>query len=467
MDIQDPVIVETDVLPPAWNPAGVREHAGRVVAALCERPLWCAGRSLTDDSPLLRELNTEDGGRTWIAELDASAIWSDGSPMMPTDCAEALAYHFGGSSRHPLARYFRGLGARVEVQGPADASSRLCITLARPVACFDTLLAGHSVWAVHRTHRGVPPNGARHVSSGMYSLDALLPRDKGFVLKRCKARGSSIAEHPLPNTIVLYKTDCCAEGVDLYECGRLHLTCNTWLDAATATALKDRPDFLSDDLSMAAVLQVHPQRLSSWVAAHSLHALSAAIDREKIARAQQPLLKPLHRFCDLWATRPSRPPLLDAAATLPRHGRKRLTLIYARYSPNHEVVAAVVECLTERFGVCIDALGLEYLEFVDRFGKGDFDLAYALQTASFDHPMALYARHLGAPLQTNLDAVLSDDLLELESMVGAAPDDLCDRIEAAWMVRYSQLPLFQVRSNYLSAHTSLRYQRAGLIRLGA
>ncbi len=462
--------VEIDAIPPTLRPGNLFDHTALAVGRLLFEPLCTEGPEPGTVIPAAATtISSTDGGRTWRITLRDDLRWSDGTPITAHDVGRAIRYLAAPSGGSPLA----WLADSIEGMVPARTAGNMalldagCLILddttlelrmTHPVAYAPALLANNCF----APRPQMLPGGREIPVSGPYRLAGTFPGERGLLLlpnERSHRLGSFS-----PRSIECIRTDGPEQGIRLFGSGRIDITCNTTFPPSLLPEYSGCPDYMQGDLLIAAQLLIHPARAECLAGARSRHALSLAIGRQEIASSLGNAIRPLWRYTGLWHPDEDSVPQRNSAAAQAiwrgnNGGRApEITLGYADFSPNPQVVRLLAEQIEEALPLRITTQALGYHEYLRRMITGDYQMLYILTPAPFDDPASMLVPFRGGNFFAR-SIGYSDPLFDTLLQKAEAEEDSIARL-AGYRAANDRLletmpvfPLFRGQSMLLRRHT--------------
>ena len=357
-------VFELDVDPPDIAPARALDFAGRSVAAFTTTamfayPAWGVGVH----AGLVAHAQSLRGGQEWILHCSPDANWAPGVPFT----ADLLARLLRPSREASAGQGARFLTREVESVLPYGAST-VRLLLKRRIPFLPEILSSDVFM---------------EVANGPYTLAGRRP---GAMLALVKNALGERLYPQAPAELFFVVTRTPEDGLRLFEQGVLDVTCNPNLPGSALQRYSASPQLRTGALAMAGVL------LSKCV--EHTASLSAAIRRSALCEAVGEGVKPLHNLIDIFAEEAS-----EATAPLLEHGLRplktgdTLTLAYADFTPNAEVVRCIADDLTSMLGVRVLLSPLAYHAYLAELSEQQCDLIYTLIQPTFPEPV-IFAEQL-------------------------------------------------------------------------
>lgn len=372
--------LELDVIPGDLRPGNLVDFAGRAVCAFTTTTLFRPGEWGRMAEPgLLKSAETSRDGRRWRLEPNAHNHWSSGRPMTAKHIAQSLTTS-ATCSGTPLAAQFAALLANARVE-----DDQITLDLKRPFACLPALLSAEAFSPAAAEPEQAGEGGGPFSYAGAFD-------ERSFGLRR-NALGSRIWPEG-PDTIIFVVTDNPAQGVRLFERGLIDVTCNPNLPAVALGRYRDSQVLRHRDLLLAGVLLFAKRSLTTADARGFRRNISAAISRDRIARASHGSLAPLNCLMGLWdhqdITADDISSVASAAIGEP------LTLAYADFEPNGSVVEQIAEDIEQKMDVRVSLRPMNYRDYLTCMASPDVDLIYSLIQPSYNDPSSLLSMLLSS-----------------------------------------------------------------------
>ena len=378
-----PVVCEVDVLEPCLDPIHAYDFVATGIAGLLHDTLF-----RTDGTAGIAS-HVSWRGNDWTIELARGRCFGDGREIEAghfVAAIESLARD-GGPLRW-LADGIQGFReAAAARRGPvagviAVDRHTLAIRTVRPIAYLPETLSA-PIFA--------PRAGDLLAGSGPFRLASALPGARGLILgrdgpsPRARSEGAS--------WLALLRTDDGAQGLRLFADGRLHLTCGTNFPHRRAADPALTPWLQTAPSTLVGQLLPNAARVPALADPAARRALSAAIDRPRLAAVLAPLIDPLDRFAALWgATDAVALADVEAARAWWRQAAmpiRTLEISYANFPPNGELAGMVAEDIERALPLNVSLRRLDYREHVSMLAERRHELAYAIVPAPFDDPAAV------------------------------------------------------------------------------
>jgi hypothetical protein len=271
-----------------------------------------------------------------------------------------------------------GQSIRSAIREVAVEAGSIVVKLDRPIGCFRAMLAADAFSPRGSNNRG------EQETSGPYSLKGALDR-RSFGLSRNAVGVQTWPDGP--EAIIFVVSDDPGQGVRLFERGLLDVTSNPNLPVESVDKYKGSNALRQRDLLLAGVL--FPSNELRLPAARDLRCgLYWAISREAIAAASNGALSPLYGLVDLWS--PESSSNTSVARPAVRCGRDRpLTIAYADFTPNGDVVRRIAEDAMDALDVSVVIKPLPYEQYLSCLAAQDSDFIYSLIQPPFNDPASL------------------------------------------------------------------------------
>jgi ABC-type oligopeptide transport system substrate-binding subunit/molybdopterin/thiamine biosynthesis adenylyltransferase len=408
------LVVEIDVLPASLAPGTIVDLAGQAVANQLWEPLFAQTSQPCEVVGAAAEsAQATADSRCWRIRMRKGLSWSDGSPMTCEDAVRAIHYLVRPDTSSPMSwladilvdGYETRCGKRQlsEFRGLDQVGDHeLELRLTRPIAYLPALLTNDCFAPRHVTAEENGGDRGERLWSGPYRLAGQLPDGKGLILQG--NRQARRWQAGAADTIVLLKTESPEQGIRLYQADAVHITANTTFPPHLVSRFREQPDLLEADMTMAAMLQLNPARQPILGIRELRQALALVVDRSAIAEQLQ-VVRPLWYFSELWFPDDEQVPAADpdqAAQLLRQTGivpGQRLSVSFADFCPNREVLELVAEQVADVLGITIDLCPCDYDEYVRRAIDHDYEALYSLVPAAYDEPSSMLAPfRAGGPL---------------------------------------------------------------------
>jgi hypothetical protein len=291
-------------------------------------------------------------------------------------------------------------------------------------------------------------------ANGPYTLAA---RRAGAMLALVKNALGERLYPQAPAELFFVVTRTPDDGLRLFEQGVLDVTCNPNLPGPALQRYAGSPQLRTGALAMAGVLLPRCARHTA--------ALSAAIRRSTLCETVGESVKPLHNLIDIFAEEAS-----EATAAPPGQGLQppgtgdTLTLAYADFAPNGEVVRCIADDLARALGVRVLLSPLAYHAYLAELRARRCDLIYTLIQPAFPEPVSFVEQLMrwrrGA---SGLELSLPDSVLQPGYAARVAA---CRAVLADAAGEIPVIPILRHTSKCLvsSAAQALRLSPDGLLR---
>lgn len=389
-----------------------------------------------------------DDGQRWQVTINETLRWSDGKPLVAADAVRAI--------RQALARQRSAVARLLTID--ATGSQRdiafvdACtfeIRLPRPLAFVRELLCLPQL-APRREHEGTNSEPVL----GPYFVEG---RDDASITLQ---RWSAPLAPGVPSHIVFRHIPCMDEALCVYDAGEIDVTPTTGLGSLHLAALRGRPDFLSRTITLFACLEFGHQVDAIARSARLRNALARVFNRSTIAQRVEGLAQPWWSHTAPWDGIhfiPPPEPISDRDRADIRHACPNgITVKYADFAPNDEIVREVCYQLQGALGIPVRSTALTFKQYVRAAITRDYSLLFTLTTANFPHPAALLSpwRSGGSvAVQIGLaDAVLDQRISAAESYPDA-PGQLAlwRSVDDRWHELMPHIQLLQLNAQCLRA----------------
>jgi hypothetical protein len=473
--------VALDAMPLGNDYRWPADYSAQIVAQALLRPLFAVADNAdnADDDGngvrpgAARAATAFDDGRRWRVHLDDTLRWSDGRPLTAHDCVAAA----DGVLRRPrtsAGRWLRDGAVHPAVRAVDEHTVEY--RFARPIGFAPALLTLPQ-FAPARPRTPAATLGSHRLESRS---------ERHLLLRRTPATRGRGAD-----TILFRCIDTMSEALAAYAADEIDITPTTSMSPTELDALSGHPDLVSRDIdifgslefgALAGGLSAGPSGGPSVPAVHR-RCVAALIDRERLVHRLGGLARPWSSPLDAWERppaesqwgRPSAAEMSALAAALPAH----LTIAYARFAPNDEVVGEICAQLGDALGRPCTPVPLSFDDYVRAIISGQHALLYTLTTADFPHPAALlspwHSAGGAAARAGHADPVL-DALIEAAEAAdgdgdgrdGGAAGPLWRAAADRWRELPPRVPLLRVRSHFLRKPQLdwLRVNRSGLLDFG-
>lgn len=400
---------ELDARPADLTPTRQVDYASRAISAFTAAPLFRSGEwDMPVEAGLLMAAESNASGAVWRLRSRAGNVWSSGRAMTLADVADSLAR----PKADPLGRSMRAPIRRTVVD-----DDEIVVELARPLACFPAMLAA-DVFAL-----GQGSGERADDTAGPYTLMGGI-NGRTFGLAR-----NAVGERTWPDgpeTIVFIVSDSPDQGIRLFERGLIDVTSNPNLPGPLIDKYRPTGLLRQRDLLLAGVLLVAPA-LRVAAARSFRRGLYAAVSREAIALKSHGALAPLYDLVDLWGGPASAPVCTNASnETFPFARDRPLTIGYADFEPNGDVVRHIAEGVASKLGIGVIPKPLSYDDYLTCLSSPDCDLIYSLIQPAFNDPTSLLAT-----IRTFVSSNIDDDAVGRAIQQAESTFDPGERLEAS------------------------------------
>jgi oligopeptide transport system substrate-binding protein len=452
--------IDTDPL--SLDPARCADYIGQMICQALYEPLyvrespsgeWALGAAERHE--------VSEGGLVHTFHLRRDRRFSNGEPVTADDFVFAFRRLVDPKTASPVASLFSPLlhaDPIMEGEMPAEQlgvtaldSWTLELRLAYRVPFLKALLASpHASPVSHAAWHAKGEAGILQVTNGPFRL---VSHKRGEFV-RLEANPHYPRE---PHAVEGLLFSICKDlhvPLARYREGAVHVTCNTYFPFDRLAQLSAYDDFHRLPSGILFLMQFNRKRHAALGDVRVRKVLYAAIDKGKLAQDLHGGLLPWNSFVTKGLRVEDRSlqwtsPTFASIETVPDMAElSDLTVLYADFYPNQEVVEGILAMWREHLGVRMHSEGVSFEEFARRVDEEDYDLCLNLITPTYADPFVCLQYYI-----PELDEAAADRFIErLEEALDAEEASrfsAYDRAEAVLHEELPALPLFNGQSLYL------------------
>ncbi|WP_146114039.1 MULTISPECIES: hypothetical protein [unclassified Arthrobacter] len=393
---QDSTIkIETDVMPTTFGHKS-RDFTSLLFSRQLNSPLFTESQDDAGVRGLLVREATRHDDLNWQLELDDDLLWTNGDGIFANDVLTQMRSIAASSPFKFLLRPLK----QVQVLGPKTLSFKTRLPLDLPAVLSNPVFA--------------PERIEPQTSTGSFQVQTLTPRRAVF-----RPNGDSPA-------IEFVLADNAEDGQRMFDEGITSLTCSTtypidrWQDTDERAGLHVQPLNISVDI----VLPISMDK-------KFVGCISAAIDRDEIARDLHGLVEPLNAATDMWLDEGSVGRSVGRLSDAPRPplGRQWL-LVYPDFSPNEQLAYAVATQLKRELGLDLFPFAQTYEDYLQGQGASNADcFRLVLRASPWPDPISMilpYLQHsemdvsMGKKLEQTVRAIAAAGVAERHELLREA-----------------------------------------------
>lgn len=363
------LVFELDVAPPNVSPASAVDFAGRLVAAFRSTPLfrypeW--GRNVRPG--LVENFERRQSGREWTFYCRRGTAGSKRESFTREHLLALLTPRSSTQVTTPASQFIAREVQNIEAHG----LSGVRLSLRRPIPFLPEILSSDLFSCVDAC--------TDQIFTGPYDL---LTQVAGRVVALAKNDVGRALYPEGPNEIFFVVTRSPEDGVRLFEQGLVDVTCNPNLPISVLSRYGSTGQLRTGRLAMAGVIIARDPA--------DVRPLSQTIRRESICQAAGPGVLPLRRVMDVFNTEQASTGTPSEAASPPQTristGKRHLTLAYADFEPNEQVVSALAENMQDALSIRLELHSLGYADYLRELRTRSFDLIYTLVQPRLPEPV--------------------------------------------------------------------------------